>query len=123
MNARRVARRVLISAAAVAVVLNVPASRLSAALQDQPPQVTFRTEANYVRVDVHPTRDDLPVTDLVQSDFEVLDNGTPQRIEQFERVVVRAAGAQGTRIEPNTVRESRAMLQSARARVFVLFLD
>jgi VWFA-related protein len=91
--------------------------------QDQPPPPTFRTEANYVRVDVYPTRNEAPVADLVQDDFEVLDNGTPQKIEQFERVVVRAAGPQETRIEPNTVRESRSMLESSRSRVFVLFLD
>lgn len=98
-----------------------------AAVQDTrdqpPPPPTFRTEANYVRVDVYATRSDRAVADLTRDDFEVLDNGTPQRIEQFERVVVRAAGAQEARIEPNTVRESRSMLESARARVFVLFLD
>jgi VWFA-related protein len=88
-----------------------------------PPQATFRTEANYVRVDVFPTRDGTPVADLTQNDFEVLDNGARQTIEQFERVVVRAAGPQEARIEPNTVRESRAMLESSRSRVLVLFLD
>src|SRR5713101_7177621 len=92
--------------------------------QDQaPPQPTFRTEANYVRVDVYPTRNDVPVADLTQADFEVLDNGTPQKIEQFERVVVRAAGPQEARIEPNTIAESRAMAESSRARLFVVFLD
>jgi VWFA-related protein len=91
--------------------------------QDQPPQPTFRTEANYVRVDVYPTQNGAPVADLAQGDFEVLDNGVRQTVEQFERVVVRAAGPQESRIEPNTVRESRAMLESSRARVFVLFLD
>ena len=91
--------------------------------QDQPPQPTFRTEANYVRVDVYPTQNGAPVADLAQGDFEVLDNGVRQTVEQFERVVVRAAGPQEARIEPNTVRESRAMLESSRARVFVLFLD
>jgi VWFA-related protein len=95
----------------------------SLAAQDQPPQPTFRTEVNYVRVDVYPTRDQMPVTDLTQDDFEVLDNGTLQKIEQFERVVIRAAGPQETRIEPNTVRESRSMLENSRSRVFVLFLD
>jgi hypothetical protein len=30
--------------------------------QPQPP--TFRTEANYVRVDIYPTKDDVPVSDL-----------------------------------------------------------
>src|SRR5437762_740390 len=101
------------------------ASSAPQAAQDQPPAPTptFRTEANYVRVDVYPTRNEAPVVDLTQADFEVLDNGTPQKIEQFERVVVRAAGPQETRIEPNTVRESRSMLESSRSRVFVLFLD
>src|SRR5450432_4829804 len=58
----------------------------------QPP--TFRTEANYVRVDIYPTKDDAPVTDLTQGDFEVLESGAPQKIEQFEHVTIRAAGAQ-----------------------------
>jgi VWFA-related protein len=91
--------------------------------QQQPPQPTFRTEANYVRVDVYPTRDGAPVTDLTQQDFEVLENGAPQKIEQFERVQIRAAGPQETRVEPNTVAESRSMAQNPRARLFVVFLD
>jgi len=88
-----------------------------------PPQPTFRTEANYVRVDVYPTRDGAPVADLTRDDFEILDNGQPQTLEQFERILIRAAGPQESRIEPNTVAESRSMLQNPRSRVFVLFLD
>src|SRR3979490_351057 len=87
------------------------------------PQPTFRTEANYVRVDVFPTRDGAPATDLTQADFEILEGGVPQKIEQFEHVVMRAAGSQDTRIEPNTVRDSRSMAQSSRARLFMIFLD
>jgi VWFA-related protein len=89
-----------------------------------PAQPTFRTEANYVRVDAYPTAaDGAPVTDLTQADFEIVEGGAPQAIEQFERVVIRAAGPQDTRIEPNTVRESRAMAEQSKARLFVLFLD
>src|SRR5947209_5852763 len=102
-------------------------SRISAASQDpqpaQPPRPTFRTEANYVRVDVYPTVNGAPVMDLTQEDFEVLEEKVPQKIEQFEHVVIRSAGPQDTRIEPNTVRESRAMMENPRARVFVVFLD
>src|SRR4051812_3640099 len=94
-----------------------------AATQNQPPQPTFRTEANYVRVDVYPTKDGAPITDLRQEDFEVVENGAPQRIEQFEHIVIRAAGPQETRVEPNTVAESRSMAESSRARLFVVFLD
>jgi VWFA-related protein len=88
----------------------------------QPPP-TFRTEANYVRVDIYPTKDGAPVADLTQADFEVLEGGAPQKIEQFEHVVIRQAGPQDVRMEPNTVRESLAMAQASRARLIVIFLD
>ena len=90
--------------------------------QDQN-QPTFRTEANYVRVDVYPTAGDAPVLDLQQDDFEVLEDGAAQRIDAFEHVVIRGNTPQETRTEPNTVAESRAMVENSRARVFVLFLD
>lgn len=87
----------------------------------QPP--TFRTEANYVRVDVFATRDGTPVTDLRPEDFEILDEGVPQDIAQFEYIQIRGNVPQESRREPGTVAESRQMLQDPRARVFVLFLD
>jgi hypothetical protein len=105
-----------VSTAAVAAVL-------TQAAQDQIPQPTFRTEANYVRVDVYPTRDGAPVTDLTAADFEVFEDKVPQKVEQFEHVVIRSAGTQEGRREPNTVVESRGAIQDPRARVFVLFLD
>jgi len=89
----------------------------------QPPPPTFRTEANYVRVDAYPTHDDQPVTDLTQADFEILEGGVPQKIEQFERVVVRGGIPQDLRREPNSVEEGRQAAQNPRARVFVVFLD
>lgn len=91
--------------------------------QPAPSQPTFRTEANYVRVDVYPTRDGAPVTDLTKDDFEIIESGAPQKVDQFEHIVIRPAGAQDTRIEPNTIAESRSMATSPRARVFVVFLD
>jgi VWFA-related protein len=91
--------------------------------QDQLPQPTFRADANYVRVDVFPTRDGVPVTDLTAADFEVLEDKAPQRIEQFEHVLIRAAGIDAGRREPNTVAESREAIKDPRTRVFVLFLD
>src|SRR3954465_3187486 len=35
----------------------------------QPPPATFRTEANFVRVDVYPTQNGVPVQDLKAEDF------------------------------------------------------
>jgi VWFA-related protein len=74
-------------------------------------------------VDAYPTRNGEPVTDLGSADFEILEDKAPQRIEQFEHVVIRSAGPQETRREPNTVAESRQAALDPRARVFVLFLD
>jgi VWFA-related protein len=96
---------------------------LSRPFAQAPQQPTFRTEANYVRVDVYATKDGIPVPDLRQDEFELLEGGLPQKIEQFERVVIRAAGPQDTRLEPSTVAESRSMAATSRARLFVLFLD
>ena len=99
------------------------AAGLTLAAQAQPPQPTFRTEANYVRVDVYPTRDGAPVSDLTAADFEIVEDKIPQKVEQFEHIVIRSAGPQQGRPEPHTVAESLAAIQDPRARVFVLFLD
>lgn len=92
--------------------------------QDPPPeQPTFRIEANFVRVDVYPTRDGKPIRDLKQEDFEILEDGRPQTIETFEHVEVRGFTPQEERREPQTVAEARAMAEDPRSRLFVLFLD
>ena len=91
---------------------------------EQPGQKpTFRIAANYVRVDVYPTSDGRPVADLKAEDFEVQEDGAPQKVETFEHVVVRTATAEVERVEPTSVREANQMAAEARARLFVLFLD
>src|SRR5262249_22731065 len=91
MTVGRTALAVLAGLAAAAVIGRHAAGFSQAAAQPTPPQPTFRTEANYVRVDVYPTRAGEPVNDLTRDDFEVLEGGQPQSIDQFERVVIRAA--------------------------------
>ena len=114
---------VWISAGALAATILLGASSMRGA-QDPPQPPTFRTEANYVRVDLFPTtRDGVPIADLRQDELQILEDGVPQKIEQFEHVVIRGNVPQEARREPATIAESRAMLQDARARVFVLFLD
>ncbi len=87
----------------------------------QPPK--FRVETNFVRVDAYPTRDGKPVLDLKAEDFEVFEDGVAQRLESFEHVVVRPAGAQDDRIEVSSQRESYQAAANPRNRVFVIFLD
>ncbi len=90
--------------------------------EDQPPP-RFRTDANYVRVDVYPTKDGRPVEDLKIEDFELLENGAKQQLQAFERVVISPAGPQSMRVEPNSVRAGEQMAANPRNRVFVIFLD
>jgi VWFA-related protein len=87
----------------------------------QPPK--FRVDANFVRVDAYPLRDGKPALDLKAEDFEVFEDGAPQRIETFEHVVVRPAGAQAERIDPGSQRGALQAVANPRNRVFVIFLD
>jgi VWFA-related protein len=93
------------------------------AAQEQRP--TFRTEANFVRVDVYPTAGGKPVTDLKMEDFEVIEDGVPQEVRTFEHVVVQAPTSEemAARPEPNTIEQSRQMAAESKARLFVLYLD
>ena len=119
-------RLVLFVAALVAASLGAQqpgsAQTSQSAPQEQPPP-RFRTEANYVRVDVYPTRNGTPVPDLQKEDFEILEDGAPQTVEGFEHIGVSPAGPQATRVEPDSVRAGEQMAASSRARVFVFFLD
>jgi len=53
----------------------------------QAPPVTFRAEINYVEVDATVTdANGNPVTDLTRDDFEILEDGKPQKISTFAAV-------------------------------------
>ncbi len=88
--------------------------------QNQP---TFRTGANYVRVDMYATRDGKSHRGSDAEEVEILEDGVLQKIDAFEHVKVRTASPQESRREPNTVEQSRQMAADPRARVFVIFLD
>ncbi len=98
-----------------------PAQSQPQSPQPQPPR--FTTEANYVRVDVYPSRGGVPVTDLRAEDFEVLENGVRQKVQAFEHIVISPAGPQTMRVDPNSVRGGEQMAANPRNRVFVIFLD
>ena len=83
----------------------------------------FRAATNFVRVDVYAMQNGVPVRDLKPEDFEVLEDGIPQKIETFEYVQVRAPQLRNEGREPQTVREARALAEDPRSRVFVIFLD
>ena len=84
---------------------------------------TFRGGASYVRVDMYPSRADGIVSDLRQDEVELLEDGVPQKIEQFELVKIPPGGPEAARIEPNSIRASQQAAADPRARVFVIFFD
>jgi VWFA-related protein len=91
--------------------------------QNNAQQPTFRAGANFVRVDVYPTIKGAAVRDLTQTDFDILEDGVPQKIESFEYVNVRGAGPEAEQHEPNTVAEARQIAETTKGRLFVIFLD
>ena len=90
---------------------------------DPTAQPRFRAGTNFVRVDVYPTVNGAALGDLIANDFEVLEDGAPQKIETFEYVNVRATGSEEAGHEPNSVAESQSMAETTRGRLFVIFLD
>lgn len=95
----------------------------SVAPSGQTPQPTFRSGANYVRVDMYATREGRAVDDLMKADVTVLEDGVPQDVVAFEHVRIRGAGLPDYRPDASSVAESRERAAEARARVFVVFLD
>jgi VWFA-related protein len=92
-------------------------------LTDQPP-VTFRVEVNYVEVDAFITdAQGTVVTDLTAADFEVLEDGKPQKISSFSLVNIPIERAErplfaGKPIEPDV--QTNEHLEG---RIYLLVLD
>lgn len=100
--------------AAIAVIASVAA-------QDQRP--VFRAGTNLVTVDAYPTKDGAFVDGLTAQDFEVFEDGKPQKIEAFDLVRAPALAADAERRDPTSVADSLAQAADPYARLFVLFLD
>lgn len=123
MRCRSLASIAIALSAATGALAQSGAAPQPAQGQPHQPPPPFRTEANFVRVDVYPTRDGKPVQGLQAEDFEVFEDGEPQVVQSFEHIVISPAGPEAQRAEPNTIEESRQLAANPRNRVFILFLD
>lgn len=94
----------------------------AAAAQDQP---VFRAGVKLVLVDVSVTgSDDQPLEDLAPADFELTEDGVPQRVEQA--TLVRLDGAARGDTESLEIRsQAHARAEAARddVRLFAVFMD
>jgi VWFA-related protein len=109
---------------AIAFVLGAAITVVSAAQEPPRRQIPrLRAGVESVVVDVYPTRDGVAVNDLTKDEFELLEDGVPQRIESFERVAARLPGAPAETGEPATIDTANDAAGDPRNRLFVLYLD
>jgi VWFA-related protein len=109
----------------VLATLTASAAAVYAAQAPQTPP-SFRSSTQLVSVDVVVTgKDDVPVTDLKKDEFEILENGKPQRISEFAYISVPLAHrAVDIDARPRPPSDVASNGRSARAsRAIVLFVD
>ena len=83
----------------------------------------FRGGANFVNVDVYPRRDGRLVEGLTAADFQIFEDGKPQKIEHFEFIKVAMNTPDASRRDPNTQRDAERLVADPHTRVFVIYLD
>jgi VWFA-related protein len=100
------------------------AARRSATFDPQTPQnPTFRSGAYFVRVDAYPRKDGRIVDGLTRDDFEILEDGKPQKVETSEFFRIDTNQLQAFRRDPASIEESNAAVADPANRVFVIYLD
>ncbi len=100
-----------------------PAAKPPAA--EQPEQPIFRGGINTVRVDVIVTdRQGNPVTDLKLEDFEIQEDGKPQKAETFRLIKIDAEVQPGyTQRAIRTRNDEETAASDENSRIFAFFLD
>jgi VWFA-related protein len=126
-------RRLALAAAVLSLLISLPTPRLGAQVQQTAPgtdqeRPTFKVEVNNVEVDVTVTgRDGRFVRDLKASDFEVLEDGKPVKINAFTLVdlpvttTVARSPLSGKPIEIEPDVHSNA--HASEGRVYIIVLD
>jgi VWFA-related protein len=102
----------------------------AAVVAQQPPPPTqaqqrpvFRGGTQFVRVDAYPTRDGKIIEGLTADDFEILENGRPQKIETVDFIKFDTFTPEAVRHDPSSQREGFDLAADPRYRVFVIFVD
>ena len=84
----------------------------------------FRAGAHYVRVDAYPTGKDGRILEgLTKDDFEIVEDGRPQAIENAEYVTFDTWTPDGERTDPRTQQDAYDLLADPTWRVFVIVID
>jgi VWFA-related protein len=99
--------------------------------QDQTPPPatpTFRTDINFVRVDVIVSdKQGNAVSDLTQQDFEVTEDGKPQAIQTFKLINIQDSTTRSVPVQPaheiRSVIDEQMEAAKEDVRLFAIFLD
>src|SRR5262245_46742467 len=95
---------------------------------DQPQPPVFRGGINFVRVDVIVTdnKSGVQIADLKESDFDVTEDGKPQKIESFKFIKLDGGVSEAVKEAPREIRtDNDEEMEAARddVRLFAIFLD
>jgi VWFA-related protein len=85
--------------------------------------LVFREGVEFVSVDVFPRRDGKFVEGLTAADFQVFEDGTPQKVESFEFVRIDPNPPDGERRDPTSQADGDRQAADPRNRVWVVYLD
>src|SRR5688572_26447591 len=110
------------------VTLAVSAVTLRPQSQPQPPQqppITFRAEVNYVEVDARVLdKDGKFIADLKPEDFQVFEDGKPQKVSAFSLVNIPLERVERPLFASKPVESDvRNNMQAADGRIYVIMLD
>lgn len=111
-------RSVVVVTCALAV-----AAIVSGAAQSSQQQRVFRAGTIFVSVDAYPRKDDKIVEGLTKADFEVLEDGKPQTVEELEFIRVSPVTPDDERRDPTSVADGERQAADPHNRVFVVYLD
>src|SRR5262245_25461349 len=91
----------------------------------QQPQITFRAEVNYVEVDPRVLdKDGKFVEGLKPEDFQILENGKPQKVTAFSLVNIPVERVEQPLFASKLIdRDVRTNLEGADGRIYVIILD
>src|SRR5688572_19971071 len=90
----------------------------------QPPPVTFRVEVDYVEVDAFVTdAQGNPVTNLTADDFDVLEDGRPQKVTAFSLVNIPVVRAERPLFAAAPVQVDVQTNEGAEGRIYLIVLD
>jgi VWFA-related protein len=97
---------------------------LVSAQQQPPPAVTFRSEVNYVEVDAFVTdAQGAVVSNLTVDDFEVLEDGRPQKVTAFSFVNIPIERAERPLFASSAVELDVQTNERTEGRVYLIVLD